>query len=131
MKRRTPNEREVSELVIAANSGEADEKQLARLDELIRADSRLVNHAAQMLDQLAALAWQGSMNGILPEKSACETVANRLAADSLRTTKTIDRNSAAARRRWMWLTVAAGIGFVIGGLTAATIYRETMANSAA
>ena len=57
-------ENEIREIAIAANSGEATEEQIARLDELVRSDRQLANYLARMLDQQAALAWQGSMYGV-------------------------------------------------------------------
>ena len=54
-------EREIREIVIAANSGEASHEQMARLDELIRSDRHLAKYAAHLLDQQASLAWLGSM----------------------------------------------------------------------
>src|SRR6201999_548585 len=82
MKQRSAREREVSELVIAANSGEATDKQLARLDELIRTDSSAANYAARLFDQLAALAWQGSMRGETQEQPACLRIAAALAEEA-------------------------------------------------
>jgi hypothetical protein len=53
-------EREVRDILIAANSGEASDEQLARLDEMIQQDQQTANYAARLLDQQAALAWQGA-----------------------------------------------------------------------
>jgi hypothetical protein len=53
-------EREVREILIAANSGEASDEQSARLDDLIQGDQQTAAYAARMLDQQAALAWQGT-----------------------------------------------------------------------
>ncbi len=52
-------EREIREIAIAANSGEASDEQIVRLDELIRSDRQLANYAARLLEQQASLAWQG------------------------------------------------------------------------
>jgi hypothetical protein len=57
-------EREIREILIAANSSEATDAQLARLDELIRDDAHLARYTARLLDQQAALAWQG-VSGVL------------------------------------------------------------------
>ena len=48
------DERELREILIAANSGEASAEQLRRLDELVRSDQRLAKYCAQLLDQQAA-----------------------------------------------------------------------------
>ena len=53
MSTRTAREREIREIAIAANSGEASDEQIARLDELIRSDRQLANYAARLLDQQA------------------------------------------------------------------------------
>ena len=59
MSTRTGREREIREIAIAANSGEASDEQIVRLDQLIRSDQKLANYAARLLDQQASLAWQG------------------------------------------------------------------------
>ncbi len=53
-------ERELREILIAANSSEASDEQLLRLDELVRSNQHLAKYCAQLLDQQAALAWQAT-----------------------------------------------------------------------
>ena len=123
MRTRTAREREVSGLVIAANSGEATEEQLTRLDELIRTDSNAAHYAAQLFDQLAALAWQGSVRGESHEQSACKLFAAELAADPGIAIANSTRRITPAGHRWLWPTIAVGIGFLLGGWTATTAFR--------
>lgn len=131
MKQRSALEREVSELVIAANSGEASDKQLSRLDELIRTDPSAAVYAALLCDQLAALAWQGSMRGETQEQPACLRIAAGLVDDSEVHLVVPGAKTARPAHRWMWPTIAVGIGFVLGGLTVASIYRAKPAEIAA
>jgi hypothetical protein len=53
-------EREIREILVAANSSDATPEQLARIDELIRTTPDAANYAARVLDQQAALAWHGA-----------------------------------------------------------------------
>lgn len=57
-------ERELREILIAANSGEATDQQLERLDEMLRTEPETARYCAKLLDQQAALAWQA--NRLLP-----------------------------------------------------------------
>ncbi len=131
MRTRTAREREVSGFVIAANSGEATDEQLARLDELLRTDKNAAHYAAQLFDQLAALAWQGSVRGESHEQSACKLFAAELAADPGIAIANSTRNITPAGHRWLWPTIAVGIGFLLGGLTATTAFRAVESNVAA
>src|SRR6266513_377938 len=100
-------EREIREIAIAANSGEASDEQIARLDQLIRSDRQLASYAARLLDQQASLAWQGLGVG-------CQV-------SGVRNSKTLPdtRNPETdASRMWAWPAIAVGIGFVLGGLSA-------------
>ncbi len=130
MKTQSAREREVGELVIAANCGEVTDEQLARMDDLIRSDRSLANFAARLLDQQAALAWHGSLRGETGQTSVCELFAADLALDAGEGIDGRADGVTAARHRWMWPTIAVGISFVLGGLTAATMYRAMSANVA-
>lgn len=127
---RSSREREVRDLVIAANSGEAADEQLARLDEIIRIDRQMANYTARLLDQQASLAWMGSMRSDPSESSACATLAAEIAKE--RDEISVDREDRRAAKHiyWIWPTIAVGIGFVLGGLTAAMIYRAVAADVA-
>src|SRR5438128_908352 len=104
---------EVREIAIAANSGEATDDQLARLDELIRSDQQLANYAARLFEQQASLAWHGS--GIRCQVSG---VGNHVSVSDTRH-PTPDTSP-----RWAWPAIAVGIGFVLGSLAAGAIYRS-------
>ena len=54
MSAQSSRERQIREIAIAANSGEATEAQLAQLDQLIRHDRSLANYTARVFDQQAA-----------------------------------------------------------------------------
>jgi hypothetical protein len=116
-------------LVIAANSGEAADDQLARLDEIIRGDRQMANYAATLLDQQASLAWMGSMRADPSESSACALLATEIAKECAE--NQVERTGGIAPRNayWIWPTIAVGIGFVLGGLTAAMIYRAVAADA--
>ena len=60
MSKLSAEEREIREILIAANSGEATVGQLQRLDDLIVADQRLARYCAKVVDQQASLAWHAS-----------------------------------------------------------------------
>ena len=108
-------EREIRDIAIAANCGEASDEQIARLDELIRADRQLANYAARVLEQQAALAWQGLTGGRRPtsdERSVAGPSESPIQSGLVRD---VDG------RRWSWLALAVGIGFVLGGLSAAVL----------
>src|SRR3954453_19809889 len=118
----TAREREIREIAIAANSGEASDEQIARLDELIRSDRQLANYAARVLEQQASLAWQG-LTGSRTSPTVANDLHERAEASSAR-----DRLFHA--RSWAWPSVAVGIGFILGGLSAALVYRWNMQSSA-
>src|SRR6187397_2659454 len=130
MSAQSSRQRELRELVIAANSGEASDEQIARLDEIIRSDRQMANYAARLLDQQASLAWMGSMRADPSESSACAVLAAEIAkeCDDIN----VDRANRRAAKHiyWIWPTIAVGIGFVLGGLTAAMIYRAVAADVA-
>src|SRR6187401_3241866 len=112
MSKQTAREREIREIAIAANSGEASDEQIARLDQLIRSDQQLANYAARLLDQQASLAWQGLGAG--------DQVSGVGNLKTLPDTRDPTRDTS---RKWAWPTIAVGIGFVLGGLSAAMAYR--------
>jgi hypothetical protein len=128
-------EREIREILIAANSGEAADSQIARLDELIREDPYLVSYAARLLDQQASLAWQGSMCERPKAPSACGVVGAGVAANN-QTTDGSRVRDISFRRSWNWPSIAVGIAFVLGMLTASAArlssrQGETSSESAA
>src|SRR5712671_6029037 len=105
-------EREIREIAIAANSGEASDEQIARLDELVRSDRQLANYAARLLDQQASLAWQGlGVGRQVSDVRYPETLSDTRILTPVTSTK------------WAWPTIAVGIGFILGGLSAALVYR--------
>lgn len=111
MSLRSSQEQEVREISIAANSGEASDDQLARLDELIRGDRYFANYAARLFNQQASLVWQGSMCD-LPVASAARAV------DHEEKTSVLLREVSSRRVSWRWPSIAVGIAFVLGMLTA-------------
>jgi hypothetical protein len=113
MTTQTAREREIREIAIVANSGEASDDQIARLDELVRSDRQLANYAARLLDQQASLAWQGVSAGARCRVSGISDEATL--SDTRHATPD-------ASRSWTWPTIAVGIGFVLGGLSAALVY---------
>jgi hypothetical protein len=123
VKSRSSEERELGQLIIAANCGEASDEQLARMDELVRKGPGLANFAARLLDQQASLSWHGLIDD-KPEPSACRIAVEELASDAARGRESAARRLAGLRIGPMWLTVAVGIGFVLGGL-AVSILRNT------
>jgi hypothetical protein len=131
-------ENEIREIAIAANSGEATEEQFARLDELVRSDRQLANYLARMLDQQAALAWQGSMHGGVGEETCaaiagdgdgCQLSDVSSAGGSLRSTPATQR-AASWRFHWALPAIAVALGFVLGGLAAVVAYRSIWPDAA-
>src|SRR4051794_33476112 len=110
-------EREIREIAIAANCGEASDKQIVRLDELVRCDRQLANYAARVLEQQASLAWQGLTGSRVAPK-----IENEL-SDRIQAPSSHERLRKARNWSWAWLTIAVGIGFILGGLSAALMYR--------
>src|SRR5258705_11870167 len=117
MSMQTAREREIREIAIAANSAEASDEQIARLDELVRSDRQLANYAARLLDQQASLAWQALGAGCRPE-GTWQGAANDDVLSSLPASRSL-----LAAFAWAWPTIAVGIGFILGGLSAALVYR--------
>lgn len=117
MSTQTAREREIRDIAIAANSGEASDEQVTRLDELIRSDRQLANYAARLLDQQASLAWQG-LTGSRVSPTLNDDLHERAHASSSREHLFKTQNWS-----WAWPTIAVGIGFILGGLSAAMIYR--------
>ena len=111
-------EREIREILIAANSGEATEVQFARLDELIRSDVEHAAYCARMVEQQAALAWQGVRRDpadAAPPAPRFEAIpiARHRPAESQAFKKPRD-----GMRGWIWPAIAAGVAFVAGvGMT--------------
>src|SRR5215213_1381986 len=117
MSMQAAREREIQEIAIAANCGEASDEQIARLDQLIRSDRQLAKYAARLLDQQASLAWQGLMSSGV--SSALENESHKGGQASPVRTQVSDRR----KLSWGWPSIAVGIGFILGGLSAATLYR--------
>src|SRR4051794_28594903 len=112
MSMQTAREREIREIAIAANCDEASDEQIARLDDLIRANPMLAKYAARLLDQQASLAWQSSGVGCqAPDARHPKTLPD---------TRNLTPDTS---RKWAWPTIAVGIGFVLGGISAALLYR--------
>jgi hypothetical protein len=119
-------EREVREIAIAANSGEANDAQFARLDQLLRDDPRLADYAAALFDQQASLAWQGALS-----EQPTHSTASGAAVSS---ESTMPRNVArlgglTSPTSWTWPTIAVGIAFLLGALTAPVMWRLTAAKA--
>jgi hypothetical protein len=104
-----PREQEIREIAIAANSGEASDAQLARLDQFICEDPSLATYVAALVDQQAYLTWRGTNT----DWNAVELAAPRtlnLAAD----VGTPSQTSAFRWSRWVWPAVAVGLAFILG-----------------
>ena len=127
MSRESQRNREILELVIAANSGEASDEQIARLDEIVRTDRNGANLVARILEQQAALVWQGTLQAERPGGSACRSIAATVGAEVNTRESRPDRFVLAKRYAWLWPAVAVGIGFVLGSLTVAAAYRAITA----
>jgi hypothetical protein len=117
MSKQSASEREIREIAIAANSSEASDEQIARLDELVRSDRQLANYAARVLEQQASLAWQG-LTGSRASHTAESDLHERAHASPVR-----ERSFKTPIWSWAWPTIAVGIGFILGGLSAAMVYR--------
>jgi len=126
---RTTRERELRQIAIAANSGEATDEQLARLDRFVQEDPYLANYAARLFDQQASLAWQGSLRDL--PASSCETLPqiSHSSNDSSVAATTQSRN----RRSTLWSlpTIAVGIAFLLGMLAASIIRNSGLQQPAA
>lgn len=119
-------EREVREILIAANSGEATDEQVARLDDLIQQDQHVAGYAARLLDQQAALAWQGT-SGVMgrgPSLDADSEAAPEPVA------KRDDAAPTAIVRLWrgassnLWPAAALAATFLMGVVTAGLLFTE-------
>jgi hypothetical protein len=88
-----------------------------------------------MLDQQAALAWQGSMHGemsgetcgvIAGDGDGCQLVSAREAGGSVAAATSTPATRDAVTRRFNWAlpAIAVGIGFILGGLAAIVGYRS-------
>jgi hypothetical protein len=127
---RSSRERQIREIAIAANSGEATEEQLARLDQLIRHDRSLANYAARVFDQQAALAWQGSMCD-RPASSESGTTASTTIARRSRDERTFIGRSSWQSASWTWPTIAVGIAFILGAVAAPVLRLASWADPTA
>jgi hypothetical protein len=114
-------QREIRDILVAANAGEASDEQLLRLDCLIRSNPQLAKYAARVLEQQAALAWQGD------RESLAEAPAPPRVADSPRV------QPLSATARWSggpfaWAAVTAA-AFAMG-LVISTAYWASRNDSA-
>jgi hypothetical protein len=107
-----PREQEIREIAIAANSGEASDAQLARLDQLISDDPSLAMYAAALFDQQASLAWLGSNTGPTSLDRPMPRVVDRTTGN-----RNISRTSTVRWSRWVWPGVAVGLAFVLGTIS--------------
>lgn len=124
---RSAHEREIREIAIAANSGEATDAQIARLDELIRSDALLANYAARVFDQQAALAWQGMTHE--SDRAAAASLADAEADVSDRSSSRVSAASRGAKpsSNLHFQSLAIGIAFVLGAL-AMTLFGHVLSN---
>lgn len=114
----TPSqERELREILIAANGGEATDQQLERLDEMLREYPEASRYSAKLLDQQAALAWQSSR--LLPPSP----IRNATACPAGRSPHTPRESSprSAWTRFGSWSALAATVAFM-AGTTLASLY---------
>jgi Concanavalin A-like lectin/glucanases superfamily len=121
MSRRAAREREIREISIAANSGEASEAQLARLDQLICEDPQSASYAASVFDQQASLAWHGSMCDSphsSPRGTAGAPASAHPPGDVANNSR---RPSASLRTGWSWPTIAVGVAFVLGAVASPSL----------
>jgi hypothetical protein len=121
-------ERELSNLVIAAGSGEASDEQLTRMDELVGSDASLANFAARLFDQQAALSWQGAVRGELFNPDG-EQLVSAMRGDTYASRRPLLESVGGKRQLAYWTMVASSIAFILGGLTAGVIYRANVIDS--
>ena len=104
-------EHELREILIAANSGEASDEQLRRLDLLVRSDQQLASYCARMVDQQASLAWQANSVG-----STTPPPTGPHFKEQLREAKPSELPGAppSSGRRFGFMALAAGVAFAMG-----------------
>ena len=115
-------ERAIREILIAANVGEASEAQLERLDQLILSDARLANYSARMLEQQAALAWQGVRGD--PSRTDSTGAAAKSATRRVDTGSDQAGGSRSTGHGVAWSILAAGLAFVLGVTLSNIIWRS-------
>ncbi len=108
-------QREIRDILIAANAGEATESQFRRLDELVCSDRRLAAYSARLLDQQAALAWQAAR----PDSSSVSRHDGPAAEPRAHVAPPAEQNGSRRTALKPWFTaIAAGVAFAMGaGLT--------------
>jgi hypothetical protein len=121
-------EREIREISIAANCGEASEEQIARLDQLVGEDPQLASYAARMLDQQASLAWQGSLRDG-PAEASCDLTARVIAQSDNHASEQATAPRRLAIANWNWPTIAVGIAFIAGVLASQLLRSPLWSNS--
>lgn len=121
------HERELRDILIAANCGEASIEQLQELDHLIRQDPKNARYAARLLDQQAALAWTSDRNSQRElaradskQQFGTSQRLRPIASLPVKRRLSIDRGS---------LVAAALISFVVGSLTTFVVSRDWAENS--
>jgi hypothetical protein len=119
MSRLRGEEREIRDILIAANSGEASEQQLQRLDYLVRSDQQLARYCARMADQQASLAWQANN----PSATSPHAGGPHFHEQSPKTNASELPGPPPSRRGFWFMALAAGIAFAMGtALTSLTWY---------
>lgn len=116
------HQREIREILVAANSGEATPEQYQRLNDLIVNDPGAARYAAEMLDQQAALAWQGVPREPLHELHVVAQAASPRGAVTPASRSeggaTLAGRHRESGRGLAWPALSAGVAFVAGTLAA-------------
>src|SRR5688500_8823454 len=108
MTKLTAQEREIREILVAANCGEATVQQVQRLDEMIIRDQRLAKYCAQVVEQQASLAWQAShSDGTARHRKQESQTSVRI--------PTTGRSSTSRRPAAGFAAIAASLAFIMGG----------------
>lgn len=120
-------EREVRELLVAANSGEATDLQMERLDSLICSDPEAAKYCAKVLDQQAALAWQATRHQS-PTSGGQHPLSP--GPHAARPSETVKRRNNSFRFA-SWPVVAASIAFLVGVSLASVFWNRQALRDAA
>ncbi len=109
---------EIRDILVAANAGAATDEQLLRLDCLIRSNPHLANYAARLLEQQAALAWQGDRELLADSSAPPQVVGPRRAQPDRAQPLTMTARFPGGPFAWASITVGA---FAMG-LLISTVY---------
>lgn len=121
-------EREIRQIIIEANGGEATDEQLARLDAMIREDESLATYAASLVDQQASLAWQGSLGeGHAPLSHSAHAVPSSPNTSAERGHIAPTPRTSLLLANWTWPAIAVGIAFVLGVVIARPVWNADSA----